>query len=196
MKLLITAALAATAFVMPASALAQARPTILVVDTGRIMSDCTACKSATATLKQRDTANQTRAKTLQTQLTNEGKPIQTAINALNGKDPDAALEAKIKAFQTKERSAQQEVATAQRTLQSTAAHVQQQIGQRLITIVEQVRARRGASIVVAKDSTLANDNTIDVTGEVLTALNQQLPAVSVTPLPQQSQQQQQSPQGR
>ena len=56
---------------------------------------------------------------------------------------------------------------------------------------------RGASIAIAKESTLANDTSIDVTTEVLTALNQQLPSVSVTPLPQQQQQQQQQqPQGR
>ena len=46
----------------------------------------------------------------------------------------------------------------------------------------------------AQESTLANDTSIDVTTEVLTALNQQLPSVSVTPLPQAQQQQQ--PQGR
>jgi hypothetical protein len=38
---------------------------------------------------------------------------------------------------------------------------------------------------------LASAANIDITGEVLTALNQQLPAVSVTPMPQQS-----KPQGR
>ena len=60
-------------------------------------------------------------------------------------------------------------------------------------VVEQTRVRRGASIVVAKNSTIANDNTLDVTAEVLTALNAALPSVSVTPLPQQ---QQTTPQGR
>ena len=65
----------------------------------------------------------------------------------------------------------------------------------LVAIVEQVRATRRAAIVFNKNSTMANDSTIDVTGEVLTALNQQLPAVTVAPLPQQTQQQQQ-PQGR
>jgi len=113
------------------------------------------------------------------------------VDALNGKAPDAALQARIKAFQTKEQSAQQELATGQRSLESTAANVQQQIGTRLIAIVEQVRASRGAAIVLSKNSTMANDNAIDVTADVLTSLNQQLPAVSVTPLPQQ-----QTPQGR
>jgi hypothetical protein len=48
---------------------------------------------------------------------------------------------------------------------------------------------------MAKNSTIANDNAVDVTTEVLTALNQQLPSVSVTPLPQQQSQSKQ-PQGR
>ena len=142
-------------------------------------------------LQSKQAALRTRAQQLQTQLQTEGKPIQAAVDALNGKAPDAALQARIKAFQTKEQAAQQELATGQRSLESTAANVQQQIGSRLITIVEQVRATRGASIVLSKNSTMANDNAIDVTADVLTSLNQQLPAVSVTPLPQQ-----QTPQGR
>jgi hypothetical protein len=73
--------------------------------------------------------------------------------------------------------------------------VQQQIGSRIVQIVEQVRARRGALLAVSKGGTLANDPTVDVTSEVRSALNSQLPAVSVTPLPQQQRTQQQ-PQGR
>ena len=190
-KILISTAVALSALAVPTAALAQARPAILIVDSERILSDCTACKSASAQLQSKQAALRTRAQQLQTQLQTEGKPIQAAVDALNGKAPDAALQARIKAFQTKEQSAQQELATGQRSLESTAANVQQQIGTRLITIVEQVRASRGAAIVLSKNSTMANDNTIDVTTDVLTALNQQLPAVSVTPLPQQT-----APQGR
>jgi len=105
------------------------------------------------------------------------------------------LAQRISAFETKQRNAQQELATGQRELESIAAHIQQQVGNKLIQVVEASRARRGAAIAIAKDSTLANDNTVDVTSEVLAALNQQLPSVSVTPLPQ-AQQQQQQPQGR
>jgi len=190
-KILISTAVALFAATAPTVALAQARPAILIVDSERVLSDCTACKSAGTQLQSKQAALRTRAQQLQTQLQTEGKPIQAAVDALNGKAPDAALQARIKAFQTKEQAAQQELATGQRSLESTAANVQQQIGSRLITIVEQVRATRGASIVLSKNSTMANDNAIDVTADVLTALNQQLPAVSVTPLPQQ-----QTPQGR
>jgi Skp family chaperone for outer membrane proteins len=190
--LLISAALAASA--LSTSAIAQSRADILIVDSDRVLTDCTACKAANTQLQQRQAALKSRAETLQTQLQTEGKPIQTAIDALNGKDPDAALKARIDAFETKQRNAQQELGNGQQTLQSTLAHVQQQIGTKLVSVVEQVRARRGASVVMAKNSTIANDNAVDVTTEVLTALNQQLPSVSVTPLPQQPQSKQ--PQGR
>ncbi len=194
-KILILAAIAA-ATALPTSANAQARGGLILIDTANILSNCTACKAAQTQLEQRQTALRSRVQTLTQQLQAEGKPIQDAVDALKGKQPDAALQQRITAFQTKERGAQQEIQNSQRQLQSTAAHVQQQVGARLIQIVEQVRARRGASIAVSKDSTLANNSSIDVTTEVLAALNQALPSVSVTPLPQQQQQQQQQPQGR
>jgi len=171
---------------LPGAASAQSAP-VLVVDTDTIMATCTACRAAQNELRTRTTTLQTRAQTLQRQLETEGRPIQTAVDALNGKEPDAALRQRITAFQTKDRAAQQELATGQQNLQSTAAHVQQQVGQRLIQIVEQVRARRNAAIAISKNSTLANSAAVDVTTEVLTALNTALPSVSVTPLPQQQQ---------
>ena len=191
--LILTAIAAATA--LPTAADAQARGGVILVDTSNVMGNCTACKAAQTQLEQRQTALRSRVQTLTQQLQTEGKPIQDAVDALKGKQPDTALQGRITAFQTKERNAQQEIQNSQRQLQSTAANVQQQIGGRLIQVVEQIRARRGASIAIAKDSTLANDSAIDVTTEVLAALNQALPSVSVTPLPQQQQQQQQ-PQGR
>lgn len=194
-KTLLLAAIAA-ATALPTTANAQARGGVIIVDTANVLSNCTACKAAQTQLEQRQTTLRSRVQTLTQQLQTEGKPIQDAVDALKGKQPDVALQQRITAFQTKERNAQQEISNSQRQLQSTAAHVQQQVGARLIQIVEQSRARRGASIAVAKDSTLANDTSIDVTSEVLAALNQALPSVSVTPLPQAQQQQQQQPQGR
>lgn len=195
-KLFLLAALATATATVPATtpAQAQARTGVLVVDTDQILSTCTACRAAAQQLQQREATLRTRAQTLGQQLETEGKPIQAAVDALRGKQPDAALQARITAFQTKQQNAQQEINNSQRQLQSISAHVNQQVGQRLIQIVEQSRARRGAAVVLSKNSTLANDGTVDITGEVLAALNQQLPAVSVTPLPQQQQQQQ--PQGR
>ena len=193
-KLIISAALAASAIALPTAASAQAAGQILIVDSERILGDCNACKAATTQLQQKQDTMRTRAQQLQQELQAEGKPLQAAVEALNGKDPGPALKAKITAFQTKEKNAQAELESSQRTLQSTVQNVQQQIAGKLVTIVEQVRATRRAAIVLNKNSTMANDSTIDVTGEVLASLNQQLPSVTVAPLPQQAQQQQ--PQGR
>jgi Skp family chaperone for outer membrane proteins len=185
MKTIISAAVVAAGLMLPTAAFAQAAP-ILIVDTEQVMTTCTACVSAQSQLQTKQTQLQTRAQTLQTQLQTEGAPIQKAVDALNGKDPDAALKQRITAFQTNEQAAQRELSNLQNNLQSSAANVQQQIGQRLVQIVEQVRARRNASVVVSKQSTLANSTAIDVTTEVLTGLNAALPAVSVAPLPQQA----------
>jgi outer membrane protein len=193
-KTVLSLAAAASALTFSGTAAAQQRPPILVVDTDRILNECTACKAAATQLQSQVQQGRTRAQTLESQLKPEENSLQTAVRALNGKQPDAALQARIAAYETKARQAQQELANRENTLQSTQAHVQQQIGRRLVQIVEQSRARRQASVVVNKGSTLASDTAIDITGEVLAAVNQQLPSVSVTPLPQQ--QQPARPQGR
>ncbi len=193
-KTIAAALIAASALAAPAMAQRAPAAVVVVVDTDRIGNECTACRSASQQIQQREQQLRTRAQTLETQLQTEGKPIQDAIEALKGKQPDAALQQRVTAFQTKQRNAQQELANSQRSLQSTQVHVNQQIGTRLRTIIGTVAAQRGANLAVSKDATLFAAQTIDVTDAVLAQLNQQLPAVSVTPLPQQPQQP--KPQGR
>jgi Skp family chaperone for outer membrane proteins len=193
-KTIAAALIAASALTAPAMAQRAPAAVVVVIDTDRIGQECTACKSASQQIQQRAQQLRTRAQTLDTQLQTEGKPIQDAIEALKGKQPDAALQQRVTAFQGKQRSAQQEIANGERSLQSTQAHVNQQIGTRLRTIIGTVAAQRGANLAVSKDATLFSAQTVDITDAVLAQLNQQLPAVSVTPLPQQPQQQ--NPQGR
>lgn len=196
MKTILTlTAFAATALAVPTTVSAQRLPAgvIAVVDSDRIGSECTACKAAAAQLRSQESALRTRAQTLEKELETARKPIQDAVNALAGKEPDAALKARVTAYQQREQRAQQELATGQRNLQSTNVHVNQQISNRLRTIVASVANARGATVAVPKDVTLFAAPAVDITSEVLTQLNTQLPSVSVTPLPQQ---QQQRPQGR
>ena len=189
-------ACAALALAIPAAASAQrvAPAIIAVVDTDRISRECTACIAAQAQLTTQGNALRTRAQQLQTQLQTQGQPIQTAVTALNGRQPDAALQQRITAFQTQERNAQQELARAEQNFRSTQANVQQQIGVRLQPIITAVMTARGANLILDRSSALASAPALDVTNDVLAQLNQQLPSVSVTPLPQQPAQQQ--PQGR
>lgn len=192
------AALAAFVMLTPAAAMAQAKvpaAVIAVVDTDRILRECTACKAAQAQLQTQVQALQTRQQQLATPLQTEAQGIQTAVNALQGKQPDAALQARIQALQAKQNSANQELGKQEQTLRSTQANVVQQINQKLGPIVQAQLASRGATMIVDREGVLAVSPAVDITNDVLAQLNQQLPSVSVTPLPQQQPAQPQ-PQGR
>ena len=194
-KIILPIAAISAAILTPAAANAQ-RGGILVVDTSEILRTCTACQAAGTQLQAQAQQLQQRAQQLEAELKPERDAIQQAVAALNGRQPDAALRQRAEAFAQREQAARTELANRRNTFDSTNTNVQRQVGERLVQVAEQVRARRQATIVVGKDALLANDNSIDVTSEVLQALNQQLPSVSVTPLPQQQQQQQAQPQGR
>jgi Skp family chaperone for outer membrane proteins len=194
-KILFGTAVAVLAAAVPAAAPAQrlGPAVVAVVDTDRISRECTACVAAAAQLQTQGNTLRSRAQTLQTQLQTQGQPIQTAVAALNGRQPDAALQGRITAFQTQQNNAQQELARSEQNLRSTQAHIQQQIGTRLGPIINTVMTSRGANLAVDRNATLAAAPALDITSEVLAQLNQQLPSVSVTPLPQSQQTQ---PQGR
>lgn len=176
--------LAAASALLSVTPAAAQRASVLVVDTDRILGECTACRAAGTTLQGQVTAGRTRAQQLQSQWQTEQKALETAVTALAGKQPDAALRARIQRYQTSRQQGEAELAQKEGQIQSTQANVQRQIAARIVQIAEQSRARRQADIVVAKNSTLASNAAGDITAEVLTALNQQLPSVSVTPLPQ------------
>jgi Skp family chaperone for outer membrane proteins len=193
-KLLLGAAIAALASAIPAAAPAQrlGGAVVAVVDTARIYRECTACKAAQTQIQNQANQLRTRAQALETPLRTEATSIQQAMAALKGRAPDAALTQRIQAIQTKQNAANQEIDRGEQNIRSIQANVLQQLNNRLRPIINQVMQSRGANIVVDAGATLAQAPSLDVTNDVLAQLNQQLPSVSVTPLPQQQQQ----PQGR
>jgi Skp family chaperone for outer membrane proteins len=195
MKKRIAAALiAATSIASPAMAQRAPASVVIVINTDRIYRDCNACRTAQTQLQSQVAALRTRQQTLETQLRPEGQAIQTAVNALAGKQPDAALQNRVKAFQQKQDQANQELSRGQQNIQSIQANVVRQINERLQPVINQVMTQKGANVAVDEGSTLAHSQATDATNEVLAALNTALPSVSLTPMPQQ--QQQQTPQGR
>ena len=193
-KIAMTAAFAAMVLT-PVGASAQAIPgaVIAVVDLEKVSSECTACKAAKTALEGQVTALKSREAALAAPLKTEGQSLQTAVEALKGKDPDAALQARIKAFQTKQQQGAQEIARQTNQIQRNQAYVSQQISAKLGPIYQQVMQRRGANVMVEAGATLASGANLDVTNDVLAALNQQLPSVSTTAPAAPAQQQ---PQGR
>jgi len=180
-KLLVCAALAASALA-PAAATAQAIPAaiIAVVDLDRVSSQCNACKTASATLRSQVTALQNREKSLLAPLETEQKQIQAKIDALKGAAPDAALQAQVRTFQQRQQQGSQELARQQQQIQRNGQYVQQQIQAKLNPIYSQVMQRRGANVLLEVGSTLATAASVDVTGDVITALNAALPSIQTT----------------
>lgn len=183
MKIFLTtaAAIAATlAITAPAAAQRVPAANIAVVDTNRVTSQCTACRAASTALQGQVTALRTRQQQLTASLQSEGTAIQTAVNALAGKQPDAALTARIRAVQAKEEAANQELARQQEQIRRNQQYVLQQIGARLTPIIQQVMERRGANLVIDASASLKTAPALDVTADVLAALNAALPSVSTT----------------
>lgn len=184
--LLLAAAVATPGMFAAASVGAQAAPQILVVDVERVASTCNACRTAGAAFQAQVTQAQQRADSLRSQLQTSGQPLQAAVNALGGKPADAALQARVTAFQQQEGTANQELQQTQARLQSIQANINRQIGERLVPIADAIVRQRGASVAIARNSTLANSAAADISNDVLAQLNTQLTTISVTPLPQQA----------
>ena len=180
-KIAILAAASAAAL-LPTGASAQALPgaVVAVVDLQRVSSECTACKAASTALQGQVTALRNREQTLGAPLETERKSIQTAVDALKGKEPDAALQTRIRAFQAKQQQGAQELSKQQAQIERNQAYVSQQITTKLGPIYQQVLQRHGANVLLEQGATLAAAATLDVTNDVLAALNTALPTVSTT----------------
>jgi outer membrane protein len=188
-----TAALiAASALATPALAQRVPAASVAVVDLERVGRDCNACKTASAALQSQVNAFNTRRQQLTTQLNPERQQLQTAVTALAGKQPDAALTQRIQAFQLKEQNAAQELEKQQTQIQRNQAYISQQINAKLVPLLQPAMERRGANVLMDTGAALRFASTLDVTNDVLTALNAALTSVSTT-APAQTQQ---TPQGR
>ena len=196
-RFLISASLVASA-ILPSAAHAQAIPAavVAVVDLEKVTAECTACKTASAALRSQVTGLQNRQKALTAPLETEGKAIQTALDALNGKEPDAALKTRAQAWEAKRTQAAQELQRQQQQIQANQQYVQKQVADKLGPIYTQVMQKRGANIMVEIGQTLASGATLDVTNDVLTALNTALPSVATTAPAQPAPARPTQPQGR
>lgn len=191
-KYLLGAATAALLLAMPGAASAQRAPaaTIVVVDTERLLSECTACRAAATQLQGMIAAGQQRAQQLSAPIQAEQQSIQTAAQAAANQPLGAArtatetsLRQRYQALQGRQDAANQELQRLDQNIQSSRANVARQLNERLAPIYTQVMNAHGANLLVEQAATLAHAPALDVTNEVLTALNAAAPSVSVTPLP-------------
>lgn len=192
MKTLLVSAAFVAAMLAPSAASAQSIPSavVAVVDLDRVTSECNACRTASSALKTQVSSFESRRDSLASSLQTEQKSIQTSIDALKGKQPDPALQARVKAFQAKAQTSEQELAGQQAQIQRNQQYIQKQIQDKLSPIYQQVMQHRGANLLVEVGTTLATSQNVDVTNDVLASLNTSLPSLATT-APAQS-----TPQGR
>lgn len=176
------AAASATLLVLPAMATAQALPTpvIAVVDVQRAMTTCNACKTALTQLESQINGLKSLQTSLEGSLRTEASAIQTAAGALGGKPADAALNARVQAFEKKQADAQQQLQAREATFQRNRAYVLQQIDQKLGPVLTQVLARRNATVMLDAGNVVRFAPSIDVTADAIAGLNASLTSVSTT----------------
>jgi len=182
MAKIIYAALAVSTFLVPAAASAQAlaAPVIAIVDIQRVQTQCNACRTALTQLESQLAGLRTLQTTLEAPLRTENTALQAAGRALNGRAPDAALQARATAFETKTRDAQRQLAAREEGFQRNRAYVLQQINAKLEPAVASVFTRRGASVMLDASSVLRSAPGLNVTADVLAALNASLTSIATT----------------
>lgn len=207
-KFLFGAAVAALSLAVPMAAQAQQLPAaaVAIVDSQRILQECTACTAASQQLQQQRQAIETRAQQLGLMATApntpaalelEGQAIQNAANALPaGQQPDAALQQRFQTYQTNLQNAQREIAGREEQWRRNQNFVLQQIQQRVAPAVQQVAGQRGATVVLDAGNIAWHNPAIDITPAVVATVNQNTAPLNVNaPAGQQpAAQQQQQPQ--
>jgi len=206
-KLTIGMLATATALTLSVAAHAQQLPQAVVgvVDTDRIIRECTVCVAANTQLQSQVQQYQQRQQALGAPLQTEEQALQTAVNAIpQGGQPDAALQQRVRTFETNRQNATRELQGRQQQLQRNVEFVRQQIAQRLQPAIQQVMQQRGATVMLDSGAVLSAAPTLDVTAAVLAVVNQNTAPLNVNAPPpqqqpapaQQPQQQQRRPQGR
>ena len=182
MTKLLLATMAASLVALPTAASAQAlpAPVIAVVDVQRATGQCNACKTALTQLEGQLNGLKSLQTSLEAPLRTEATALQTAAAALNGKAPDAALQARATAFERKQADAQRQLAAREQTFQRNRAYVLQQIGAKLNPALASVMTKRGATLMIDAANVIRSAPQIDVTADVIAALNASLTTISTT----------------
>jgi Skp family chaperone for outer membrane proteins len=161
-------------------------PVAAVVNIGQIAQSCTACVAANQQLQGQGNALQGRAQALATQIDAEARALQPLVNALPaGGQPDAALGARIQAYQTMQQNADREITASRERLQRNAQFVEEQLGDRLRPAINTVMQQRGATLVFDRRALIDASPTLDITAAVLAIVNQNAAALNVNAPPPQ-----------
>lgn len=105
-------------------------------------------------------------------------PLDTNSDGqLSEEEAAAAPEATV----TQVRTLAQQLAEVQAPIQRARLYVVNQVGQNYAPAVEQVMAAKGIQVMLAPEAIDFGGEALDVTGDIVAAINGRLPSVSITP---------------
>lgn len=153
---------------VPAAALAQQGSRVLAVSRRRLLNE-TAYARALVEAEQRMTSKlQSRIDEIKRELAEEEQELARLRPTL----PRDEFEARTSAFDRRVRSERREAQRQAAALQTAFRNERVKYLGILDSVLEQVRADRGASLIVNADDALAVDPAIDITDEVITRFDQ------------------------
>lgn len=203
---LAAAAIAASA---PAAAVAQSAP-VVVFDSARVLAQSAAGRDMRTKLQNIRTEITRELEPEATAVQGEEQAIAQALNGLNAEQAqqrlqtDAALRQRVEAFEQRRQQLGLRQAQQQELLRITEAQALQAFDRALSPVVQGVMNARGASVVLDRQSITMAQPAVDITGDVLARLDQEVQTIQVSRVTleqvqaamQQAQQAQQGAQGQ
>lgn len=183
MRNVVMAALTALALIIPAQVYAADAPVphsarvdkIAVVDVQALLNTSKAGKSIQGQIeKQRDTYKGQLSK-LEKDLMEDGKKLQDDI--ANKDTPEFA--AKNKAFETKKANYQKQAGEKSQALEKSANGAVLELRKAIIKVVADIADKEHYTIVVTRDNVVIAEKDMDITENVMTQLDKDLPDVKV-----------------
>lgn len=185
--------LAVALFMAPATAVAQ---DVLVLDSARVLQESKAGQDMYAKIQQIGA-------TMQSELEPEQQALQTEKQALDTKvrgktreqiEAEPALVQQLEAYGRKLQTNAAKAEARSRELSQTENNALNAFREKVAEAAEKVRARKNGQIVLSKQVVFLSGDSVDITTEVITQLDQDTPTIAVTRVPSQALPQQSAPQ--
>ena len=148
-------------------------PVIAVVDVDQIMQESSAAKGVRG---QRDRYQQS----FQTEISQEESALRATkqdLDQQHDKMDQAAFAEKARAFDQSVAEFERKVVARRRALDKSFAQAMSQVEQSMIEVTAQVGGAHGANVVLPRSQVILFSDKMNITKEIITALNQKLPAV-------------------
>lgn len=157
---------------------AQERGPVLIVSRRRLLNETRQAR-ALREAEQRMTAElQGRIDETKRQLAAEEQELAELRSSL----PRDQFEARTSAFDRKIRSERREAQRQAAALQTAFRSLRVSLLETVETVLERVRAERGASVILDRDEALASDPALDITDDVIARLNTSVPLPEIPDL--------------